>query len=142
LEWEWEWEEEDNWYSLDQVPTTSHLVKTRPLNTQPLKPQRLKNDIFTNNLQPTTFESHMFKKLSIINQMSRYAKFDIAPQGKTMISQSILLELSEDDKIQLYLYTGTGLTDHKNSRYTHLVGLLLRPSVESLQGISQKPMTI
>jgi hypothetical protein len=27
LEWEWEWEEEDNWYSLDQVPTTSHLVK-------------------------------------------------------------------------------------------------------------------
>jgi hypothetical protein len=28
LEWEWEWEEEDNWYSLDQVPTTSHLVKT------------------------------------------------------------------------------------------------------------------
>jgi hypothetical protein len=29
LEWEWEWEEEDNWYSLDQVPTTSHLVKMR-----------------------------------------------------------------------------------------------------------------
>jgi hypothetical protein len=28
-EWEWEWEEEDNWYSLDQVPTTSHLVKTK-----------------------------------------------------------------------------------------------------------------
>jgi hypothetical protein len=27
-EWEWEWEEEDNWYSLEQVPTTSHLVKT------------------------------------------------------------------------------------------------------------------
>jgi hypothetical protein len=26
LEWE---EEEDNWYSLDQVPTTSHLVKTK-----------------------------------------------------------------------------------------------------------------
>jgi hypothetical protein len=25
---ELEWEEEDNWYSLDQVPTTSHLVKT------------------------------------------------------------------------------------------------------------------
>jgi hypothetical protein len=25
---EGEWEEEDNWYSLDQVPTTSHLVKT------------------------------------------------------------------------------------------------------------------
>jgi hypothetical protein len=28
LELEFEWEEEDNWYSLDQVPTTSHLVKT------------------------------------------------------------------------------------------------------------------
>jgi hypothetical protein len=28
LELEGEWEEEDNWYSLDQVPTTSHLVKT------------------------------------------------------------------------------------------------------------------
>jgi hypothetical protein len=33
LEWEWEWEEEDNWYSLDQVPTTSHLVKTRILDS-------------------------------------------------------------------------------------------------------------
>ncbi len=56
-------------------------------------------------------------------------------KGKTMISQTILLELCVGDRIQLYLYTGTGLSDHKNSRYTHLVGLLLRPSVDSLQDI-------
>ena len=47
-------------------------------------------------------------------------------QGKTMISQSILLELAVGDTVQLYMYTSSGITDHKNSRYTHLVGLLLR----------------
>ena len=52
-----------------------------------------------------------------------------------MISQSILLELAVGDTVQVYMYTSSGITDHKNSRYTHLVGLLLRPSVESLHDI-------
>ena len=52
-----------------------------------------------------------------------------------MISQSILLELAVGDTVQLYMYTSSGITDHKNSRYTHLVGLLLRPSVDSLHDI-------
>ena len=43
-----------------------------------------------------------------------------------MISQSILLELAAGDTVQLYMYTSSGITDHKNSHYTHLVGLLLR----------------
>ena len=52
-----------------------------------------------------------------------------------MISQSILLELAVGDTVQLYMYTSSGITDHKASRYTHLVGLLLRPSVDSLHDI-------
>ncbi len=32
----------------------------------------------------------------------------------------------------MYAYTATGITDHKNSRYTQFIGMLLRPSVDSL----------
>lgn len=54
-----------------------------------------------------------------------------------MISQSILLELAVGDTVQLYMYTSSGITDHKNSRYTHLVGLLLRQVIFSL--LAQPP---
>ena len=59
-----------------------------------------------------------------------YSHSTLLLQGKTMISQSILLELAVGDTVQLYMCTSAAITDHKNSRYTHLVGLLLRPSVD------------
>jgi hypothetical protein len=43
-----------------------------------------------------------------------------------MIGQNVLMELVEGDKIQLYAYTSTGLTDHKASHYTQFIGVLLR----------------
>lgn len=59
-------------------------------------------------------------------------------QGKTMLGQNILLELLEGDKIQLYAYTSTGITDHKNSHYTQFIGLLLRPSIEMLHAAMRR----
>ena len=49
-----------------------------------------------------------------------------------MIGQNILMELVEGDKVQIYINTSTGITDHKNSHYTQFIGVLMRPSVETL----------
>ena len=43
-----------------------------------------------------------------------------------MIGQNVLMELVEGDKIQLYAYTSTGITDHKASHYTQFIGVLMR----------------
>lgn len=55
-----------------------------------------------------------------------------------MVGQNILMELLEGDKVQLYVYTSSGISDHKNSHYTQFIGCLLRPSVETLAGIMRK----
>lgn len=55
-----------------------------------------------------------------------------------MIGQNILLELQVGDRVQVYAYTSTGITDHKNSRYTQFIGILMRPSVDSLQEIVKR----
>ena len=52
--------------------------------------------------------------------------FEYIIQGKTMIGQNVLMELVEGDKIQLYAYTSTGITDHKASHYTQFIGVLMR----------------
>ena len=59
-------------------------------------------------------------------------------QGKTMVGQNVLLELVEGDKVQLYVYTSAGITDHKNSHYTQFIGCLLRPSVDTLATIMRR----
>lgn len=59
-------------------------------------------------------------------------------QGKTMIGQNVLLELIVGDKVQIYTYTATGITDHKNSRYTQFIGLLMRPSVDSMHEVVRR----
>merc|ERR1719367_1255857 len=59
-------------------------------------------------------------------------------KGKTMVGQNVLLELVEGDKVQLYVYTSAGITDHKNSHYTQFIGCLLRPSVDTLATIMRR----
>lgn len=59
-------------------------------------------------------------------------------KGKTMIGQNVLLELIVGDKVQIYTYTATGITDHKNSRYTQFIGLLMRPSVDSMHEVVRR----
>ena len=55
-----------------------------------------------------------------------------------MVGQNLLLELVEGDKVQLYVYTGAGISDHKNSHYTQFIGCLLRPSVETLASVMRR----
>ena len=55
-----------------------------------------------------------------------------------MVGQNVLLELIEGDKVQLYVYTSSGISDHKNSHYTQFIGCLLRPSVETLASVMRR----
>jgi len=45
----------------------------------------------------------------------------------SMASQSIVAELAEGDKVQVYMYTHTGLMDKKSNWFTHFIGMFLRP---------------
>jgi len=45
----------------------------------------------------------------------------------SMASQSVVCEISQGDKVQIYMYTHTGLMDKKSNWFTHFVGLFLRP---------------
>merc|ERR1719244_1073848 len=54
-------------------------------------------------------------------------------RGKTMISQTCMMELEIGDRVQVYAVTGTGLSDMKNSHYTQFSGVILRPSPETVR---------
>jgi len=58
-------------------------------------------------------------------------------RGKTMISQTCLLELDISDRVQVYAGTGTGYTDTKNSHYTQFTGVLMRASQETFKAASR-----
>merc|ERR1712038_361265 len=45
----------------------------------------------------------------------------------SMVGQSVVVELSEGDKIQVYMYTHTGIMDKRSNWLTHFVGVFLRP---------------
>jgi len=45
----------------------------------------------------------------------------------SMAGQSIVAELNKGDKVQVYMYTSTGLQDKKSNWLTHFVGFFLRP---------------
>lgn len=45
----------------------------------------------------------------------------------SMVGQSVILELEVGDKVQVYMFTGTGLQDKQNNHLTQFVGLFLRP---------------
>ena len=55
-----------------------------------------------------------------------------------MVGQNVLLELIEGDKVQLYVYTSSGISDHKNSHYTQFIGCLMRPSVETYANVMRR----
>ena len=44
-----------------------------------------------------------------------------------MVSQSVLLNLEIGDKVQIYMFTATGIQDRGPNRLTQFVGVLLRP---------------
>ena len=45
----------------------------------------------------------------------------------SMVGQSVVAELSEGDKVQVYMYTHTGMMDKRSNWFTHFVGMFLRP---------------
>jgi len=45
----------------------------------------------------------------------------------SMAGQSIVAELAEGDRVQVYMYTHTGLMDKKSNWFTHFIGMFLRP---------------
>merc|ERR1719430_574659 len=45
----------------------------------------------------------------------------------SMVEQSIVAELAEGDRVQVYMYTHTGLMDKKSNWFTHFIGMFLRP---------------
>jgi hypothetical protein len=51
-------------------------------------------------------------------------------RGKTMITQTCMMELEIGERVQVYAVTGTGFTDLKSSHYTQFSGLLVRPSAD------------
>merc|ERR1719192_952760 len=61
-------------------------------------------------------------------------------RGKTMISQTCMLELEVSDKVQIYAVTGTGFTDGRSSHYTQFCGVMLRASAETLKAASRGAM--
>ena len=44
-----------------------------------------------------------------------------------MASNSIIVELAAGDRVQVYMYTFTGLHDKPGNRLTQFMGCLLRP---------------
>ena len=44
-----------------------------------------------------------------------------------MVGQSVVVELSQGDKVQIYMFTHTGLMDKRSNWLTHFIGVFLRP---------------
>merc|ERR1712110_1353678 len=45
----------------------------------------------------------------------------------SMVGQSVVVELGQGDKIQIYMFTPTGIMDKRSNWLTHFVGMFLRP---------------
>ena len=44
-----------------------------------------------------------------------------------MVGQSVVVDLSLGDKVQIYMFTHTGIMDKRANWLTHFVGVFLRP---------------
>lgn len=45
----------------------------------------------------------------------------------SMVGQSVVVDLSQGDKVQIYMFTHTGIMDKRSNWLTHFVGVFLRP---------------
>merc|ERR1719431_2290209 len=58
-------------------------------------------------------------------------------QGKTMISQTCILELEISDRVQLFSASGSAIADSRATHFTQFSGLLIRASQETLKAASK-----
>ncbi len=97
-------------------------------------PVMAKHKICMKKLKYVYFAFVCFPPVAALMHFSFLLQF----QGRTMVGQNVLMELLEGDKVQLYVYTSAGISDHKTSHYTQFIGCLLRPSVETLAAVMRK----
>jgi len=64
-----------------------------------------------------------------------YDQNHIDNHRNSMAGQSLLVELEHGDRVQVYVYTFTGLHDKGANHLTQFLGFLLRPSVPAIQHI-------
>merc|ERR1719391_582608 len=57
----------------------------------------------------------------------------------SMASQSLLLELEEGDRVQVYVYTFTGLHDKGANHLTQFLGFMLRPKAPPFLALEDEP---
>ena len=53
-----------------------------------------------------------------------------------MVSQSVILDLDAGDRVQVYMFTHTGLLDKPGNPLSHFVGIFLRPRDFLVKGAS------
>jgi len=58
-------------------------------------------------------------------------------KGKTMISQTCILELDISDRVQLFSASGSAIADSKAAHFTQFSGLLIRASQETFKAASK-----
>jgi len=58
---------------------------------------------------------------------SLYDQNHVDNHKNSMVGNSIIVELAAGDKVQVYMYTFTGLHDKPGNRLTQFMGYLLRP---------------
>ena len=58
-----------------------------------------------------------------------------------MVSQSVILDLDAGDRVQVYMFTNTGLLDKPGNPLSHFVGIFLRPKDFLVRGDSDAVVT-
>ena len=68
----------------------------------------------------------MHKKCNF-NYKQNFGQNHIDNHKNSMASQTVIMELAQGDRVQVYLYTFSGLHDKPGNHLTQFVGVLLKP---------------
>ncbi len=64
-----------------------------------------------------------------LNSKRIFAQNHIDNHKNSMASQTVIMELGQGDRVQVYLYTFSGLHDKPGNHLTQFVGVLLKPLI-------------
>ena len=64
-----------------------------------------------------------------LNSKRIFAQNHIDNHKNSMASQTVIMELAQGDRVQVYLYTFSGLHDKPGNHLTQFVGVLLKPLI-------------
>ena len=66
-------------------------------------------------------------KVNVFKVASFYDQNHDSNHKNSMVGQSVVVEVGQGDKIQVYMYTHTGIMDKRSNWLTHFIGVFLRP---------------